>query len=138
MARYLLPPSHLVDPSRVLSATSERGSAIRLGPVAGPGNVGTLQLWAEHVDPEVVPVALALSMEGGPIFADADIRAFPLSVYLLGDAAEIPEDVVARVSGRIALRGTKSAEWCATRSSRVSAVSSASPPLARRPIGCSP
>ncbi len=65
MARYLLPPSHLVDPSRVLSATSERGSAVRLGPVADANNVGTLQLWAEHVDPEVMPVALALSMEGG-------------------------------------------------------------------------
>jgi hypothetical protein len=63
MARYLLPPSHLVNVSRVSSATSERGAAIRLGPVADAGNTGTLKLWAEHIDPDVTPVALALIME---------------------------------------------------------------------------
>ncbi len=48
----------------------------------------------------------ALSLQEGPLSVDADIRAFPLAVYFLGDATEIPEDVVARVSGRITIGGT--------------------------------
>ena len=65
MARYLLPPSHLTDVSRILSATSERGAAIRQGPVSDDGNTGTLKLWAEHVHPDVSPTPLTISLEAG-------------------------------------------------------------------------
>lgn len=65
MARYLLPPCAILTADRVLSATSERGAAIRQGPIPDTGNVGTLKLWADHVDPDVTPVALSLTMESG-------------------------------------------------------------------------
>jgi len=65
MPRYLMPPSPLTDPSKVLSATSERGSAIRRGPQPDSGNVGTLKLTAEHTLPGVTASALEFDIEGG-------------------------------------------------------------------------
>lgn len=65
MARYLLPPSVLMERGATVSATSERGSAIRRAPQPDDANVGALNLTARHVLREVTPEALTFEVEGG-------------------------------------------------------------------------